>query len=133
MGASEWKYFVPYQPEIKRAFHELREQLFQQGKYWLRTPWWKTMSLEAWLDPAEIGDIDEDERAEYEAEYHRLQTLPEPRTIAELIEWNGEEGTSSILDMQDVSEIPQLFTVSPLTDEQLRTIFGTGAPPLYSG
>jgi hypothetical protein len=41
---------------------------------------------------------------------------------------NGEEGTHSILDVEAVSNTPQFGTVSPLTNQQLVTIFGTTKP-----
>lgn len=128
MGASEWRYYIPYQPDIRQAFHNLRELLFQRGHYYLREPYWKAMTFEEWIAPADVEDFEDDERAEYEATFRRLQALEAPTTIDELLEWNGEEGTSSILDMLDIANTPELFTVAPLTHEQLTAIFGTIQP-----
>ena len=33
MGASGWKYFVPYQADIGKAFMELRDEVFARGDY----------------------------------------------------------------------------------------------------
>ena len=34
MGASGWTYFVPYQPDIRKAFADLRQQVFESGEYY---------------------------------------------------------------------------------------------------
>jgi hypothetical protein len=33
MGASGWRYFVPYQPDIQQALQELREDVFKRGEF----------------------------------------------------------------------------------------------------
>jgi len=34
MGASEWRYFVPYQEDLNLALRDLRQQVFSTGEYW---------------------------------------------------------------------------------------------------
>ena len=59
-----------------------------------------------------------------------LQSLPAPRTIAELQEQNADEGTHSILDIEIITDVPGFGTASPLTKEQLIHIFGSPRPSL---
>ncbi|MBN1409523.1 MAG: hypothetical protein JW969_01670 [Spirochaetales bacterium] len=33
MGGEVWQYFVPHQDDIKKALHDLKEQVFRSGKY----------------------------------------------------------------------------------------------------
>ena len=33
MGATQWSYFVPYQPDINEALQQLRNEVFKQGVY----------------------------------------------------------------------------------------------------
>ena len=35
MGASDWEYFVKYQPDIEMAFRELQQATFDSGDYYL--------------------------------------------------------------------------------------------------
>ena len=101
MGASGWNYFVLYQPDISRALQELRESIFQQGKYYQRDPYWKDMTFEEFLPPD--PDFSEEDKADYLAEFQALQALPEPTSIETLLKWNGEDGTHSIIDINEVS------------------------------
>ena len=126
MGASEWNYFVPYQSDINQALQTLRQEEFEQhGNDYRNTPYWEGMTLEEFLPPE---PVDDDERAEYAATLRHLQSLPEPTTIEELQEWNSPDGTHSILDINGVSDTPKFGTVSPLTPDQLLTLFGTTQP-----
>lgn len=126
MGASEWRYFVPYQSNIDQAFQALRQSVFEQHGEDLRIdPDW-LVTFEDFLPPD--PDFTDEDRAAYFEEWQRLQALPEPTTIEELLEWNGAEGTGSILDMFRVSTLPKAFTVSPLTERQLLKLFGTTTP-----
>ena len=84
------------------------------------------MTLEEFLPPD--PDLSADDIAMYTEEFARLQALPEPTTIDELIEWNGAEGTSTILDMEHISPEPCLGTLSPLSGSELLSIFGTQQP-----
>jgi len=49
-------------------------------------------------------------------------------TIAEVLAQSGESGTHSILDIERVSLLPALQTVSPLSAERLQEVFGTDKP-----
>jgi hypothetical protein len=123
MGASGWQYFVPYQSDIKKALNELREQVFQSGKYYKRAPFWQ------YTEESEYDDApDEDARQELIQWLRRMKAMKEPTTIEELFQWNEEDGTHSILDVKDVSDAPDFGTISPLSPEELISLFGTSEP-----
>ena len=124
MGASGWSYFVPYQEDISIALQELREAVFQRSEYYQRDPYWKNMTFDDFLHP----DMDKDEIAEYLEEFQRLQALPEPTSIETLIQWNGEEGTHSIIDINGIATTSSFGVVAPLTSDELKRFFGTDKP-----
>ena len=126
MGASGWNYFVLYQPDISRALQELRESIFQQGKYYQRDPYWKDMTFEEFLPPD--PDFSEEDKADYLAEFQALQALPEPTSIETLLKWNGEDGTHSIIDINEVASASSFGAVAPLSNEELKRFFGTEKP-----
>ena len=49
-------------------------------------------------------------------------------TKEELIEYNAEEGTHSILDIDHISTTPEFGSASPLTEGELHILFGTAKP-----
>jgi hypothetical protein len=126
MGASEWGYFVPYQQDIEKALQDLRELTFANGDYSLVPPYWRTMAFEDFIPPD--PSLSDEDIAEYRAEYDAKQALKEPTTIEELIQWNAEDGTHSIIDMRGVSVEAELFNVAPLTETELKSFFGTSQP-----
>jgi hypothetical protein len=126
MGASGWNYFVPYQPDIFKALQELREAVFQRGEYYQRDPYWKDMTFEEFLPP-DLG-LSEEDRADYLVEFQELQALPEPTSIETLIQWNGEEGTHSIIDIYEIAPTSSFGVAAPLSSEELKSFFGTDKP-----
>ena len=123
MGASGWQYFVPYQSDIKKALNDLREHVFQSGKYYKREPFWQ------YTDESEYDDApDEDVRQDLLEWLRTMKAMKEPTTIEELFLWNGEDGSHSILDIKDVSDMPDFETISPLSQEELMLFFGTHEP-----
>src|SRR5262245_30402141 len=101
MGASGWDYFVRYQTDIFKALQELREVTFQRGEYYRRSPFWQDMTFEEFVPP-DLGLTDED-KADYAAEFQKMQALPEPTSIETLIQWNAEDGTHSIIDIEAIT------------------------------
>ena len=126
MGASGWNYFVAYQPDISKALQELREAVFQRGEYYQRDPFWKDMKFEEFF-PADLG-LSEEDKADYLAEFQALQALPEPTSIKTLIDWNGEDGTHSIIDIHEIAQTSSFGMVAPLSSEDLKRFFGTDKP-----
>ena len=123
MGASGWQYFVLYQSDIQKALDELRAQVFQSGKYYIGEPVWQNM------DESEYDEYpEEDMREELKEWLRRMKSMKEPVTIEDLLEWNGEEGTHSILDIKSISVEPDFGTISSLSPEELISAFGTHKP-----
>ncbi|MBN1429502.1 MAG: hypothetical protein JXB07_14100 [Anaerolineae bacterium] len=107
MGASAWEYFAPYQPDSEKAFHELRQHVFDAGDYYK-----------------------EQLRQTYREDKKRF-SKPKPDTMEELFEMCGESGTHSILDIGHLTNDPEsneYFTAIPLSEVQLLTLFGTTKP-----
>jgi hypothetical protein len=126
VGASGWKYYTPYQPDINKALQELREEVFRSGTYHQRTPFWREISFEDYLPPD--PEFTDEDRAEYVASFQQLQALQEPTSIETLLEWNGEDGTHSILDIDHIASDTQVSAVAPLSHKQLEVFFGTSQP-----
>ncbi|WP_305788148.1 hypothetical protein [Symbioplanes lichenis] len=107
MGASQWGYHVPYQPDLAKALRELKEQVLADGDYW-------------WAVPGESGK--------------RAAEFPQrPRTHEEL--WADDDvqegGTHSILDMSHMIEPGDYDgpgTVEPVTADQALLATGTATP-----
>ena len=129
MGASGWYYFVPYQESIVKALRELRKDVFKRGEYessFVRPPdhvdlaqvidaWWRSWHR----DLSAIRELT-----------NKIPDEPgrKPRTIRQLLEQCGENGTHSILDITGVSGEPALGKVSPLGEADLTRLFGTVWP-----
>ncbi len=120
MGASGWGYFVPYQPDIEKALHELREQVFRSSDYFLRPP------IE--INPDDYTDMPEEVREQVPLWIEREESFSQPTTIDALVEWNGEEGTHSIIDIERIKPTPTYGAAAPLSKEQLARLFGTDKP-----
>jgi len=126
MGASGWQYFVPYQSDFKKALDELREQVFQSGKYYKRTSFLQSIIDESYYDAI----ADAKKRQEF-IEWHRTMKAakePEPTTIEELIMLNEEDGTHSIIDITGISSTPKFGMATPLSSLQLIDFFGSEKP-----
>jgi hypothetical protein len=120
MGASSWDYFVPYQQSIESALNELREQVFRSGKFFLRP------QIE--INSDNFADAPEEIREQAPAWIEREKSFSQPTTLKALVDWNGEEGTHSIIDVERITPIPTLGSASPFSTNQLIEIFGTDKP-----
>lgn len=147
MGASGWAYFVPYQADLNQALADLQHDVLARGDFHQCDAWWRDLPFEHFLPPE---DLDADELAEYRAAYDHRQALQPPVTREEWLEWNGEAGTHSILDMERIiATIPhqpdwstyaadptawiatsqsRFGSIAPLTDAELLAHLGTLRP-----
>jgi len=105
MGAHPYYYFVEFQPDIEAALQDLRQHEFEAGRY----------------NPAQP--------------FPRFPIRPDSPApgakhefIYEAIEDAAEEGTRSILDIETVSDWPELGVASPLSEDDLDRYFGTRQP-----
>ena len=142
MGATGWSYFVPYQKNINKALQVLRRQVFTEGQY--QGPYKPTgeeletaklvlktaNSLLAARSPdPETTRKQLDVLLAFSGVLERpRRTRPAPKTIKGLLKRCGENGTHSILDIDRVSPTPALGAVTPLSQQQLLSIFGTEQP-----
>jgi hypothetical protein len=102
MGAEPYFYIVPYQEDIDAALQKLREQEFQAGRY----------------NPAVWSPFFS--RGESPGAQHA--TIDEAREAAEA------DGTRSILDLDHISDEPEICAASPVPEEELIRYFGTTKP-----
>jgi hypothetical protein len=102
MGAHPWIYFVPHQPDIKKAMLELREREFQAGRY---NPVVAFPHMTGGAPGAQHGSIEEAREAA------------------------DADGTRSIVDMDDVADEPadpddpQFGVVTPVDPELLMELY----------
>jgi len=122
MGASGWTYFVPYKSDIAKALNGLREQVFQSSKYYQREAFWQEMNED------DYSNEDEDIREDSINWLRRMKAMKEPTKIEELILWNEEEGTHSIIDITEISPTPEFGKAAPLDAQQLMNLFNTENP-----
>lgn len=134
MGASEWQYFMPYQPNIQKAFETLQRLIFEGGHYYWRGYKYDDIHILVLANQLchELSlSIEEIERL-VEPLYEKLRQnptpLPIPQSIEELREQNAENGTHSILDIRCVSETQGGPVAAPLSPAQLTAYFGTDKP-----
>jgi hypothetical protein len=127
MGASVWVYFVPYQVDTHNTLQELKKSIFQSGKYYseakLLSATWESMRDRM---PAETLQ-------RFQNRLSQLQNQPQPRTIEELLEMNGENGTHSILDIDGISETAEFGKITALSSQHLKQLFGTEEPERDGG
>jgi hypothetical protein len=103
MGASGWRYVVPYQEDLATALDALRRQVFADGDY---------------LSPAERGLPE--------------PAAVEDLLLDEYAFFMGTNGTHSVLDVimvvpaEDSDDLPG--TVRPFTMDETRQLFGTAEP-----
>ena len=134
MGASAWGYFTPYQADYEKAFRDLQQEIFDSGDYPLYTPTLPS-SEEEYIERAySLGIYTEQDEGRLREQYREMRerySKPKPETIEELLEWNAESGTHTIIDISFLTNDPDctdLFTAIPLTQAQLLEFFETTKP-----
>ncbi len=129
MGATVWSYFIPYQSDIPRAFHELRWEVFKSGNYVKRTfPDPGTYTFDQFKgnrNDLSQRDIEALKEA-YNQYIDRLSVIPD--TPDALLQKYGYEGTHSIIDIPEISVEYNPLKSGPLKDEDLYNLFGTIKP-----
>ncbi len=118
MGASGWKYFVPYQPDLNKALHDLHQKVFEANAY--------HFPLEVHFTVEEYQSMSEEALTAKIEELRKAQRRPQ--SIDELLRMNGETGTHSIIDIESVSDTPDFGKVAPLSQQQLLRLFNTDSP-----
>jgi len=105
MGAHPYWYVVEYERDINAALQKLRQREFKAGRY---NP--------AMFFPPFPVDLN----------------APSPgaahESIEEALEEADADGTRSILDIQDVSDVPDFCAAAPLDADVLQELYGTAQP-----
>jgi hypothetical protein len=105
MGAHPYWYVVKYRTDVGAVLQELRDREFRAGRY---------NPVIRFLD-FPVGP-----------------TSPAPgarhATFAEAFRDAGADGTRSIIDLERVSEEPELGAVTALGDDAMQDLFGTTRP-----
>jgi len=114
---------VPYQSDITKVLNDLREQVFQSGMFYKREPFWQDLD-----DDEYTNKEDEDLREQLTDWLGTMKVMKEPATIEELLMWNGEDGTHSMIDITGISSTPDFGKAAPLSSQQLVDLFGTEKP-----
>lgn len=133
MGASEWRYFVPYQPNIQKAFDDLQAEVFEKLNYDNdRTIPFEVLQQGFAIIYSADSRLTETERIEARdalyAPYLNPKGVPLYHSIVEMREASGEDGTHSILDMEGVSDEKDNGICAPLSKIVLEAYFGTDQP-----
>lgn len=103
MGASGWRYVVPYQEDLEAALDALRRQVFADGDF-------ISPAEDGYPEPASVEDLMRDEYAFF----------------------MGTNGTHSILDVVmvvpdgDTEQLPG--TIKPFAPDETRQVFGSMQP-----
>jgi hypothetical protein len=105
MGGEPWFYFVPYQADINRALQALRRREFEAGRY---NP---VMAM-----------------PDFPVEANAPAPGAQHASIEDAIEAADADGTRSILDMLRVSDDPDYGAITPLSEEDLVSLFGSTTP-----
>ena len=107
MGAEPYFYFVEYIPDIEAALQELREREFEAGRY--------NPVIRSLYSLFPIGPDSPAPGAQHDS-------------IEDAREASDADGTRSILDLEHISEEPDLCAAAPLPPEELKRLFGTEQP-----
>ena len=114
MGASEWFYFTPYQPDLDKAIRDLQEQEFRNHGYYdvitLRVSQFNEMEFE------DYNPYEHHPRYKFtKAEFARWKSNPQPETIEDLIKIQSDSGTHCIIDIDGISSTPGYRKAFPLS------------------
>jgi len=153
MGATGWKYFVPYEADITAALHRLHQDVFARGDYETddglseeqieqsmkrAKPEFELRAKEL-LAKAEDPTQPEHLRAAFRQFAEKLQEMgnykagaarakQKPKTIKALLEQRAESGTHSILDIACISAKPEFGAISPFPRAKLSEFFQSETP-----
>jgi ferritin len=126
MGASEWKYFVPYKENLQEALNELRQKEFESGKYYRPGSNFPD-TFEEWVTQI---NIPKEQWPVFKESFYELKKRSEiiPATIEELFELNQESGTHSIIDIFEINNNIDENESGTISDNELIRLFGTNKP-----
>jgi hypothetical protein len=130
MGASGWHYLVPYRDDVAQALEELRHTVYNSGDFYREDPDpAHTLTEEQFIAQLDPADDDLGINEFLLDQWREAQQRPRPVDPDTLFQSQPHSGTHSIIDMaRGVATQPSMFTVSPLTPQQLLESFATTTP-----
>jgi hypothetical protein len=127
MGGNPWHSFTRYQPDINAALQNLREQEFRAGRYgfdyWANQTMTSLESIGATF-PTILERNNQKLSADELIEKHGSVSA----AIEAILNETAPDGTTSILDIEYISDIPQPSAACPLSENELQEIFKTVEP-----
>jgi hypothetical protein len=104
--ASAYWYFVPFDTDVRRALDELRKREFEAGRYYPVVP------------------------RLYSGDPNLRLVSPGPRhaSVAQAVAAAGDDGTRSILDIDDLATDLAFGVAAPLGERTLREVFDSCTP-----
>ena len=138
MGSSEWGYFAPYQVDVGRALEQLRQEVFESGRYYREEvdeseP---EPTYEQIVDLAgDLSDMSPEHQVvflqgllEDNREAYTRARIP-VTDIDSLLTAQADSGTHSIIDISSgISATPRNDTAFPIDPDELMVHFGTLEP-----
>lgn len=122
-GASAWSYFVPYEKNINNALKKLKDKVFKERDYW---------GPGMYVCEIFDGIMNLTGKDSFEVRWYELSKeiskRGSPQTIEELLQLVGDEGTSCILDIDQVYETTNLNKSGTISNDELLRIFNTTKP-----
>jgi hypothetical protein len=152
MGATGWSYFVPYEADVSAALQRLREDVFARGDYiygdGITDDQRKAIlekvrpEIDPWMQKVreEAAKLQEPFKTLYLQGAEKIRgeimgggSAPrkpkrKPKTIGEVLEFQAESGTHSILDIIGISPESQFGHIRPFPREKLVEFFGSETP-----
>jgi hypothetical protein len=153
MGATGWKYFVPYEADISAALQRLHQDVFARGDYVSDDGLTEEKIQESMdrgrpqfeahmkdmLARAEDPNTPEQFRAVCRKAAEELKKMVDykggaappkrkPKTIKALLKQRAESGTHSILDITCISAEPKFGAMSPFPRAKLSEFFQSETP-----
>ena len=111
MGATSWQHIRTFSGDVERTLEQLRSDVFSSGAFYFGD------------EPVLVGA---GERGTI------VNRAARPATIADALEWNGDEGSHSVLDITEgIATRPTWAAMSPLAPELAERCFGNARPSLF--
>jgi hypothetical protein len=143
MGASLWSCRTDYQPDPLAAFEAAQARVFRDDAFYIGANRFRyrlgLLTLDRSTLPEDVRDdpdylewvmAEAPSTPDEVARCTELAALDRPRSIPEAREWNGEDGTHSILDFTGIGDEPGFGIVWLPTESWMIEQIGSATPSL---
>jgi hypothetical protein len=130
MGASEWVYWVSYQPDIREALEQARAEAFQSHQYFDAVQYRLSTLMPDYQRTGEweLSNYVPERYRPTEDDLRRWQSRPQPETTEDLIKIQALMGTHCVIDIEGIAPTRDPGMAAPLSTEDLVAFFGTQRP-----